>query len=76
MQTVLVQASRPGREYQQRFRLPDDVDTEQMVSGMSRDGVLLVQVPRQASPSPERQIPITVQQRAEAVRAGVARYLK
>ena len=41
--------------YEQKFSLPDDVDSARLTSGISRDGILMIRVPRR---SPERLIPI------------------
>merc|ERR1719510_857645 len=42
--------------YEQKFNLPEDVETEKMSSGMSRDGILMIRVPRRQSESPDRVI--------------------
>jgi len=60
--------------YEQKFNLPDDVDTDKLTSGMSRDGILMIRVPRRESP--ERIIPITREVKLEAVRKGLAHYVK
>ena len=60
--------------YEQKFNLPEDVETEKMSSGMSRDGVLMIRVPRRESP--DRVIPITREVKLEAVKKGLAHYMK
>jgi len=60
--------------YEQKFNLPEDVETEQMTSGMSRDGILMIRVPRRESP--EKVIPITREVKLEAVKKGLAHYMK
>ena len=62
--------------YEQKFNLPEDVETEKMSSGMSRDGILMIRVPRRESPSPDRVIPITREVKLEAVKKGLAHYMK
>ena len=52
--------------YEQKFSLPDDVDTQKLTSGMSRDGILMIRVPRAVSP--ERIIPIKREVKMEAVK--------
>merc|ERR1719495_2709203 len=52
--------------YEQKFSLPDDVDTQKLTSGMSRDGILMIRVPRALSP--ERIIPIKREVKMEAVK--------
>ncbi len=44
--------------YEQKFSLPEDVDTARLSSGISRDGVLMIRVP--VTKSPDRLIPIQV----------------
>ena len=51
--------------YEQKFNLPDDVDTDKLTSGMSMDGILMIRVPRRESP--ERIIPIQREMKMEAV---------
>jgi len=60
--------------YEQKFNLPDDVDTDKMTSGMSMDGILMIRVPRRESP--ERIIPIQREMKMEAVRKGLAHCMK
>merc|ERR1719422_2169278 len=57
--------------YEQKFNLPDDVDTSKMTSGMSRDGILMIRVPKRASP--ERIIPIKRDVEIKAVRSAIAK---
>ena len=60
--------------YEQKFNLPEDVETEKMSSGMSRDGILMIRVPKRESP--EKVIPITREVKIEAVKKGLAHYMK
>ena len=60
--------------YEQKFNLPEDVETEKMSSGMSRDGILMIRVPRRESP--DRVIPITREVKLEAVKKGLAHYIQ
>ena len=60
--------------YEQKFNLPEDVETEKMTSGMSRDGILMIRVPRKETP--EIIIPITREVKMEAVKKGLAHYMK
>merc|ERR1719309_1717 len=54
-QTVTVKAKATTHEglvantFEQNFNLPDDVDTDKLTSGMSKDGILMIRVPRRAS---------------------------
>merc|ERR550539_965187 len=57
--------------YEQKFTLPEDVDTSKLTSGMSRDGILMIRVPRRASP--ERIIPIKRDVEIKAVRSAIAK---
>merc|ERR1719410_975805 len=57
--------------YEQKFDLPEDVDTSKMTSGMSRDGILMIRVPKRASP--ERIIPIKRDVEIKAVRSAIAK---
>ena len=52
--------------YEQKFNLPEDVDTSKLTSGMSRDGILMIRVPRRASP--ERIIAIKRDVQIDAVK--------
>merc|ERR1712213_5753 len=36
--------------YEQKISLPADVDTDRLTSGISRDGILMIRVPRRRSP--------------------------
>merc|ERR1719245_1555908 len=56
--------------YEQKFNLPEDVDTSKLSSGMSRDGILMIRVPKRASP--ERIIPIKRDVEIKAVRSAIA----
>merc|ERR1719319_1720979 len=56
--------------YEQKFSLPDDVDTQQLTSGMSRDGILMIRVPRAVSP--ERIIPIKREVKMESVKKALS----
>merc|ERR1711892_359063 len=56
--------------YEQKFNLPEDVDTAKLTSGMSRDGILMIRVPRRASPV--RVIAIKRDVQIDAVRKAVA----
>ena len=61
--------------FEQKFNLPEDVETEKMTSGMSRDGVLMIRVPKKEAKE-EKVIPITREVKMEAVRKGLAHYMK
>jgi hypothetical protein len=50
--------------FEQKFSLPDDVDSNRLTSGISRDGILMIRVPRR---SPERIIPIQYDAKISAV---------
>ena len=50
--------------YEQKFAVPDDVDTARLSSGISKDGVLMIRVPRR---TPDRLIPIRFDAKVEAV---------
>jgi len=56
--------------YEHKFNLPEDVDTEKLTSGMSRDGILMIRVPKRASP--ERIIPIQREVQINAVKKALA----
>merc|ERR1719336_823675 len=56
--------------YEQKFTLPDDVDTSKLSSGMSRDGILMIRVPKRESP--ERIIPIKRDVEIKAVKSAIA----
>ena len=60
--------------FEQKFNLPEDVETDKMTSGMSRDGVLMIRVPKK--PREEKLIPITREVKMEAVKKGLAHYMK
>ena len=61
--------------FEQKFNLPEDVETEKMTSGMSRDGVLMIRVPKKEAKE-EKVIPITREVKMEAVRKGLAHFMK
>jgi len=61
--------------YEQKFNLPEDVETEKMTSGMSKDGILMIRVPR-IEKTPEKEIPVTNAAKVKAVRKGLAHYMK
>ena len=61
--------------FEQKFNLPEDVETEKMTSGMSRDGVLMIRVPKKEIKE-EKVIPITREVKMEAVKKGLAHYMK
>merc|ERR1719410_3163947 len=61
--------------FEQKFNLPEDVETEKMTSGMSRDGVLMIRVPKKEVKE-EKVIPITREVKMEAVKKGLAHYMK
>ena len=71
-QTVFVKAKSATHEglvknaFEQKFSLPDDVDTDKLSSGMSKDGILMIRVPRRTSP--EKIIPIKKELRMEVVK--------
>jgi crystallin alpha B len=50
-----------SRQFQRRYKLPDDVEADTVVSQLSSDGVLTVFAPRKALPAPtgERIVPIS-----------------
>ena len=70
-QAVLVQARKTTSEgfisasYENKFNLPEDVDVGRLTSGISRDGILMIRVPRR---TPERIIPIQFDARISAVK--------
>ena len=69
-QSVLVQARKSQGgfvtdSYENRFNLPEDVDVGRLTSGISRDGILMIRVPRR---TPERIIPIQFDARITAVK--------
>ena len=57
--------------YEQKFTLPDDVDTSKLTSGMSRDGILMIRVPRRASP--ERVVPVKSNVEINAVKSALSK---
>merc|ERR1719278_1437388 len=71
-QTVLVKAKslthdgQVSNAFEQKFSLPDDVDTEKLTSGMSKDGILMIRVPRRVTPA--KMIPVKKEAKMEAVR--------
>jgi len=50
-----------SRQFQRRYKLPDDTDADTVVSQLSSDGVLTIHAPKMALPPPsgERIVPIT-----------------
>ncbi|XP_066998531.2 alpha-crystallin A chain [Anabrus simplex] len=49
-----------SRQFQRRYKLPDDVDVDNVTSKLSSDGILTIECPKKVSPSAkERIIPIT-----------------
>ena len=56
--------------YEQKFTLPDDVDTDKLTSGMSRDGILMIRVPKRASP--ERTIAVKKDVEINAVKSALS----
>ncbi|KFO99795.1 alpha-crystallin B chain isoform X1 [Calypte anna] len=48
-----------AREFNRKYRIPDDVDPLTITSSLSLDGVLTVTAPRKQSEVSERSIPIT-----------------
>ncbi|NXS39007.1 CRYAB protein, partial [Balaeniceps rex] len=48
-----------AREFNRKYRIPEDVDPLTITSSLSLDGVLTVSAPRKQSDVPERTIPIT-----------------
>ena len=57
--------------YEQKFTLPDDVDTSKLSSGMSRDGILMIRVPKRESP--ERVIPVSSNVEINAVKSALSK---
>ncbi|KAG8434167.1 hypothetical protein GDO86_012514 [Hymenochirus boettgeri] len=56
------------REWKREAELPEDVNPEQVVCSLSRDGHLHIQAPRLALPTvPERPIPISINQEPTGV---------
>ena len=55
--------------YEQKISLPSDVDPERLTSGISRDGILMIRVPRRRSP--ERIIPIQFDAKVSAVEKAI-----
>merc|ERR1719481_1841487 len=76
-QAVFVKAKHVTEEgfvnniYEEKFNLPDDVDTDKLTSGMSTDGILMIRVPRR-TPSPEKIVPIKQEVKIEAVKKALA----
>ncbi|XP_040579945.2 uncharacterized protein [Lepeophtheirus salmonis] len=74
---VLVKAVRKTSDglitdsFERQFDLPEDVDPEKLTSGISRDGILMIRVPRRKSISQERVIPIQYDAKLDAVQQGV-----
>ncbi len=62
--SILVIFSLCVDNFEQKFNLPDDVDANRVSSGISRDGILMIRVPRR---SPERIIPIQYDAKVSAV---------
>lgn len=75
--------------YEQKFNLPEDVDTEKLTSvlhltllfspfdcwsdqGMSRDGILMIRVPRRVEPEPEKTVAIQRDVEIKAVKKALA----
>merc|ERR1719342_335834 len=57
--------------YEQKFTLPDDVDTSKLSSGMSRDGILMIRVPKRESP--ERVILVSSNVEINAVKSALSK---
>merc|ERR1719511_150221 len=55
--------------YEQKISLPADVDTDRLTSGISRDGILMIRVPRRRSP--DRIIPIQFDAKISAVEKAI-----
>ncbi|XP_015922426.1 protein lethal(2)essential for life [Parasteatoda tepidariorum] len=56
-----------SREFTRRYKLPDDVEPDKVVTSLSQDGILTIKAPRkQLEPPPknERVVPITIQKPA------------
>ena len=74
-QSVIVQAKKCTQEgfvtdtYENKFNLPEDVDVSRLTSGLSRDGILMIRVPRRVSP--ERIIPIQFDTKISAVKKAI-----
>jgi crystallin alpha B len=61
-----------SRQIQRRYKLPDDIEADTIVSQLSSDGVLTIIAPKKALPPPpagERNVPITHTQ-TPALKAG------
>ncbi len=79
-QAVIVQAKnvdasgQVNDSYEQRFGLPDDVDVSRLTSGISKDGILMIRVPRAAQD--DRYIPIQYNEKISAVEKALAESVK
>ena len=78
-QSVVVQAKHVDAEglvtdsYEQKFAVPDDVDCARLSSGISKDGVLMIRVPRR---TPDRLIPIQHDAKIEAVEKALSQAMQ
>jgi crystallin alpha B len=50
-----------SRQFQRRYKIPDDIEPDAVVSQLSSDGVLIISAPKKALPPSgnERVVPIT-----------------
>ncbi|QQP41753.1 Protein lethal(2)essential for lifelike, partial [Caligus rogercresseyi] len=75
---VLVKAQRKSKDgrisdsFERQFDLPEDVDPDKLTSGISRDGILMLRVPRRKSLSQERLIPFNAGEEAGTKAASIA----
>jgi crystallin alpha B len=71
-----------SRQFQRRYKLPDDTDADTVVSQLSSDGVLTIFAPKKALPATaeERIVPISHTQtpalKAETPKAGETRKME
>ena len=61
--------------YEQKFAVPDDVDTARLSSGISKDGVLMIRVPRRPTEA-DRLIPIQYDAKIEAVEKALSQAMQ
>lgn len=49
-----------SRQFQRRYKLPDDTDADTVVSQLSSDGVLTIHAPKKALPTPSGERIVTI----------------